>query len=181
MAAQLLRQVFGIPRYALLALASAALVFILATWLPNLGLVWEIGTSASVPLAAKVAILWAFVGSIGTNFTLFSALALTTLALLFGANVSLLAYGVNLRRQGQTGAVASAGGLFSGLLGVGCATCGTFVITPLLTFMGAGGLLAALPFGGEEFAIVGIALLGLSFLLTVKKLTKPIACAKGNR
>lgn len=171
----------SIPRYAFLALASAAVVFLIATWLPNLSLIWEIGTSASVPFAAKVEILSSLVGSIATNFTVYSAFALVTLALLFGANVSLFAYGVSLRHHGHTSAVASACGLASGMLGVGCATCGTFVITPLLTLMGAGGLLATLPFGGEEFIIVGIGLLGLSLLLTMKRLKESVACGKEDK
>lgn len=176
-----LKRVFGDPKYVALALVAAVLVFVFATWLPNLVLVWEIGKSASVPLSAKAQILLALIESILTNFTFLSALALTTLALLFGINVSLLAYGLSLRRGEHTGAVASAGGLVSGLLGVGCATCGTFVLAPLLSLVGAGGLLAAMPFGGEEFTILAIGLLVLSLLLTSKRLMEPLACAKGDK
>ncbi len=46
-----LKQVFGEGRYILLAAATGLAVFILATWLPNLGLVWQIAASATVPLA----------------------------------------------------------------------------------------------------------------------------------
>ena len=70
-----LRQVFAEGRYVLLAAATGLAVFILATWLPNLGLVWQIAASASIPFADKVNVLTALIGSIGTNFTVFSAMS----------------------------------------------------------------------------------------------------------
>ena len=87
-----LRQVFSEGRYILLAAATGLAVFILATWLPNLGLVWQIAASATVPLADKVKVLAALVGSIGTNFTVFSALSTVAIAVLFGANAATIAY-----------------------------------------------------------------------------------------
>src|SRR3546814_6039646 len=83
-----LRQVFTEARYVILASAVGLAVFILATWLPNFGLVWQIAASGSVPLADKVEVLAALVGSIATNFTVFSALSTITIAALFGANRS---------------------------------------------------------------------------------------------
>ncbi len=179
-----LRQVFARGSYILLAAATGLAVFILATWLPNLGLVWQIAASASVSLADKVKVLAALIGSIGTNFTLFSALSTVAIAALFGANVAMMAYYIRLRRQlvrqaGQAGAVASLGGLASGLFGVGCAACGTFVLSPVLSFVGASGLIALLPFGGEEFGALGVAMLGFSLVLTARKIGAPLACPLG--
>ncbi len=176
-----LRQVFAKGRYVLLAAATGLAVFILATWLPNLGLVWQIASSASIPLADKVNVLTALIGSIGTNFTVFSALSTVAIATLFGANVAKIAYYFRLRRQlvsqaRQAGAAASLGGLASGFFGVGCAACGTFVLGPLLSFVGASGLIALLPFGGEEFGALGVAMLGFSLVLTARKIGEPLSC-----
>ncbi len=176
-----LRQVFARSRYVMLAAAAALAVFVLATWLPNLGLVWQIASSASIPLADKLGVLTALVGSIGTNFTVFSALSTIAVAVLFGANVATIAYYYRSRRQlasqtGQAGAAASLGGLASGLFGVGCAACGTFVLSPALAFIGASGLVALLPFGGEEFGALGVALLSVSLLLTARRIGEPVAC-----
>jgi len=184
MTAQVLKQVFTNYRYVVIALIATLAVFIFATWLPNLGLVWQIIRSASVPLADKLQILAALVGSIETNFTLFSALSTIVIAVLFGTNVAMIAYYLNLRRQfigegGLTGATASLGGLASGLFGVGCAACGTFVLGPVLSLVGAGGLLALLPFGGQEFGVLGIGMLGFSLFLTARKIGEPLACPVG--
>lgn len=54
---QALKGVFGDPRYAALALVTAATVFIFATWLPNLSLIWQVVSSPSVPLSGKIGIL----------------------------------------------------------------------------------------------------------------------------
>ena len=178
MTSQVLKQVFGDRRYAALALATALVVFVFATWLPNLGLVWEVASSPTLSLAGKIEVLAALVGSITTNFTLFSAVSLVAVALLFGANVAMIAYGMALRRQiGQPGTAASLGGLVSGLAGVGCAACGTFLLAPLLSLGGATALLTMMPLGGQEFTLLGIVMLGLSLIWTGKRLAQPGSCA----
>ena len=176
-----LGQVFAKGSYILLAAAMGLAVFILATWLPNLGLVWQIAASASIPLADKVQVLTALIGSIGTNFTPFSALSTVAIAVLFGANVAMIAYYFRVHRQivrqaGQVGAATGLGGLVSGFFGIGCAACGTFVLGPALSFIGATGLIALLPFGGEEFGALGVAMLGFSLVLTARKIGEPVAC-----
>jgi len=182
MSARVLKHVFGDFRYLILGLAFAAVVFVIALWLPNFRLVWQIAASTSVPLATKIEILAGLVGSIATNFTLFSALSLVVIALLSGANVAIAVYRMKLRRQiigqmRQPGLGMSLGGLGSGLLGVGCAACGTFVLGPVLSLAGVGGILTLLPFSGQEFAVLGIFLLGLSLYFTARRLGEPLACS----
>jgi hypothetical protein len=178
---QALRQVFSKGSYVLLAAATAIAVFILATWLPNLGLVWQIAISDSVPLTDKLTVLGALIGSIGTNFTMFSAVTAIAIAVLFGVNVAVVIYLFRSRQQGLTQAgpglaATSVGGLASGLLGIGCAACGTLVLGPALSFMGAGTIIALLPFGGEEFGMLGVGMLGLSLVLSAREIGRPITC-----
>ena len=45
-----------------------------------------------------------------------------------------------------------------------------------LAFFGAGGLIALMPLGGEEFGVLGVGMLGFSLVLTAKKIGEPIAC-----
>lgn len=180
---QTLKLVFGDRRFVLLAATTAIVIFVFATWLPNLGLVWQITVSRSVPLADKARILTALVVSIGTNFTIFSALTTVAVAVLFGANVAVTAYHFRARRQlvsaGQAGAATSFGGLASGLFGVGCAACGTFVLSPIFSFIGASSLVALLPFGGQEFGVLGVGLLSLSLVLTARTIGRAATCSTG--
>jgi len=177
-----LRQVFVQGRYILLAATSGLAVFVFATWLPNLGLVWQVAWSGSISLADKVRILTGLIGSIGTNFTLVSGLSTTAIAVLFGqtshCSRTISDRGDSFVRQaGRAGAATSVAGLASGLFGVGCAACGTFVLGPVASFVGVSGLVAVLPFGGEEFGVLGIAMLGLSVVLTARKIGDPVTCS----
>ena len=181
-----LRQVFGEAKYILLAAVTSLIVFISVTWLPNLSLVWQIASSRSISVADKTKVLVALIGSIETNFTTFSALSIIAVAVLFGANLSLLTYSFVIRRRhrmeaGQSAAAASVGGLASGVFGVGCAACGTLVLTPALSLVGAGGLTGLLPFGGEEFSVLGVGILLLSLVLTARKIGAPAECTVDTR
>jgi hypothetical protein len=178
---QALHIVFKEWPYVLLAIVVALLVFLLATWLPNLGLIWQIAVSPSVELLDKAKVLASLVGSITTNFTAFSGLYTIIIAVLFGTNTAMVTYYVRQRmrskmRMGQAGAATGLGGLASGFIGVGCAACGSFVLGPVLGFVGATSIIAFLPFQGEEFGVLGVVMLGFSIILVARKICEPLAC-----
>jgi hypothetical protein len=180
-AALALQDVFRRPRYVFLAAMTAAIVLILALWLPNVVLLREIGLSDSVPLAAKLRIFAGLIGSITTNYSFAAGAALVLASLLFGVNVSLFFHGAAGRwRAGRfagSGLLATFGGLASSSVGIGCAACGTFVLGPVLTLLGAGSLMASFPFGGEEFIVIGIGLLAIALVLQARAIAQPIVCA----
>ena len=177
-----LLQVFSNGRYVLLAVSTALSIFVLTTWLANLPLVWQIASSQWLPLADKAKILLALTESIGTNFSFFSATCAIAIAILFGLNAAVVVYVFCQRRRmtaqsAQAASAVSLGGLFSGLFGIGCAACGTFLLSPALAFLGIGTLITLLPFGGEEFGAVGVAMLLLSLILQAKKIGQPANCS----
>lgn len=181
MVLQALRQVFERRAYVFVAAMVALVALVFATWLPNLGLVWQITVSPSVSLIDKAEILLALVGSLWTNFTVFSALYTIAIAALFGINAAMVVYYLILRKQsicrtGPAGAATSLGGLASGFLGIGCAACGTFVLGPVLSLAGAGGLIALLPLDGQEFGLLGVGMLGYSIFLAARKFREPLLC-----
>ena len=181
MIARALVSVFKEWRYLFIASVTAFLVFLLATWLPNLGLIRQIAFIPSIPILDKIHIFVSFVGSITTNFTIFSGMYTTTIAILFGMNVAMVTYYLKqqkkLRAQSsQASAAASLSGLASGFFGIGCGACGTFVLGPVLSFLGAAGLVAALPLEGQEFGLLGVGILCFSIFLVAKKLDEPFAC-----
>ena len=181
MITQALMCVFKEWTYILIAVVVALVVFVFATWLPNLGLIWKITVSPSVPLLDKARILASLVGSIQTNFTVFAALYTIAIAVLFGVNAAMVTYYVKLRKRvsrqtGQASVAAGLGGLASGFFGIGCAACGTFVLGPILSLVGATGLIALLPFDGQEFGVFGVTILGFSIFLVAKKIREPLVC-----
>ncbi len=172
------KQVFKNRGYLLLSLIVTIAVFLLSTWLVNLKLVATILLSSSADILEKLNILINLATSIGTNFTAFSRTYTITLSILFGINISLVIYYIKRQKTflKESGMVTSAGGLFSGMLGIGCAACGTLALGPLLSIIGAGAILTAMPFGGEEFGVLGVLIISLSIYLTTKKIQAPLSC-----
>ncbi len=172
-----LQKVFRRPAYVVLALLVSALVFVLAVWLPNIRLVAGIVISPEVPFVSKIQLPISLLGSIGTNFTVLSATYTIVIALLFGVYIAMIIYFLKrrIKEVGQSGVATGFLGFASGVLGVGCAACGSFLLTSL-TLVGAGGVLAFLPLGGSEFGIIGAILLAVAIYMTAKKIVDPQVC-----
>ncbi len=168
------------PQYALLAVVVFWIVISISLLFPNRGLLLQIVSNDTLATLDKLQFVGAFYGAIGTNFTVFSAIYTITIAVLFAINTVLLVYYIkrqktmfkNMPPMFGTGI----GGLTAGFLGIGCATCGTFVLTTILSIVGAGALLTLLPLGGQEFGLLGIGLLTYSIYAIAKKMNAPMVC-----
>lgn len=168
------------PPYVLLTVSVAWMVFTFAVWLPNTRLIGVVLLSGTASISEKLSFLLSLYGSIGTNFTPVSASYTIIISVLFGLNISLLTYYIRKVRSGMKGisstGVAGLGGLMSGVLGIGCAACGTFILTSVLTLFGVSGIIAYLPLGGEEFGLLGVGLLLYSLYILSKKIAEPLLC-----
>lgn len=177
---QQLLTVFTRPAYALIASLVGVTVFSVAVWLPNLKLIGTVITSNTATTIEKVQLLMSLYGGITTNFTVVSALYTILIAVLFGVYSALLVYYIRTMRTKRDNTVSVSalgiGGVVSGFFGIGCAACGTFILTSLLTFGGASTFLALLPFGGQEFGFIGVALLAYAIYSLLKKLNQSLVC-----
>jgi len=135
---------------------------------------------SSAPIAAKLGIALSLLGGIGTNFSALSAGYTIAIAVLFGLTIAMIAYAVKRSRiatAGKSIAIGS-GAMASGVLGVGCAACGSLILGVLVPSLGAAGALAALPLQGEEFGVLSVALLVVSLLLISRGIAESIACPR---
>lgn len=175
---QALQTVFRRPLYVLLALITSAAVFAFAVWFPNLPLIVEIMGHSGVPLSRKLYLPISLLGSIVTNFTLLSAAYTIIIAVLFGINLAMIVYFLRRRvdEVKQAGMATGLLGITSGVVGMGCAACGSFLLTSILSLVGASGILAFLPLAGGEFGILGVILLGVSLHITAKQIQNPAVC-----
>lgn len=175
---QALQKVFRKPLYVLLALVTSAVVFAFAVWFPNLKLIVEIMGHPGISFLQKFDLPISLLGSIATNFTLLSASYTIAIALLFGVNLAMTVY--FLRRKisevRQSGVATGFIGFASGVLGMGCAACGSLLLTSGLSLVGASGILAFLPLAGGEFGILGVILLSVSIYLIAKQIQNPAVC-----
>lgn len=172
------REVLLRPAYLLLAATIAILVLAGTLWLPNYRLIGAVFTTSGVALGTKLQLLASLVGGLASNFGAVAAVTTSIIPLLFGVDVAMLVYFARQRRarlaRGEI--AASLGGAASGAIAAGCAACGSFLLLPILSFLGAAGALALLPLGGAELGLVSIALLLLSIYLIARKIAVPPVC-----
>ena len=164
------------PAYLSLALLLAALVFVFSVWLPNLGLIREIVFSPRLTVLNKASFLWHSLGAIATNFSVLSATLVVFISVLFGLNIALTVVYFRRRIALQKAGGMSVVGMLAGLIGIGCASCGSVLLS---TFLGVGATAAFtgfLPLGGQEFSILGVVILVGSLYVTAKKLSDPLVC-----
>lgn len=178
MLVQALQKVFRKPQYALLALITSAAIFAFAVWLPNLPLIVQIMGHSGIPFSQKLDLPISLLGSIVTNFTWLSASYTIAIAILFGMNIAMMVYFLRRRvdEVRQAGVATGLFGITSGVIGMGCAACGSLLLTSVLSLVGASGILAFLPLNGGEFGILGVVLLGTSLYMTAKKIQNPAIC-----
>lgn len=172
-----LKEVFRNYSYVLIASILAFAIFAFSLWLRNLPLLGNIISSSAFSFLDKLTLFVKFLGGITTNVTPFSAVLIIVMSMLFGINASLILY-YFVKKGGvpaKEGAGA-AGALASGILGVGCASCGSFLLGAILASFGASGLITLLPLHGEEFSILAIILLGLSIHWISKSIQSNKVC-----
>ena len=175
---QAFTEVFANTSYVALASVLALLAFVFAVWLPNIGLITDIFMTSSAPFVAKLKIALSLLGGIGTNFSTFSASYTIAIATLFGIIAAMIVYLARKKRArlGGNTLATGIGGTLSGILGVGCAARGSFLLITILSAFGAAGALALSPLKGGEFGIASVVLLLASLVLISKKITESPIC-----
>lgn len=126
------------PAYFLLAATVSIVFYQFIFWFLNLGLLQYLLTSPFLTIGDKLELL---IGSYSGVFRLpISPLAITLFAVsvIQGITVAALVYTVRRERLMQRGLMKDFGGTgIAGalsVLGLGCAACGTSLVTPILTF-----------------------------------------------
>lgn len=176
-----LKMAFGNFRYAAIAAIISLMTFVFSVWLRNFRLLVEVFGSAAIPLSDKLSLFAKFLAGAGSSVGLFSFLLIILTSVLFGVNASLIIYYFARKRNvPKKEGIAAAGGLAGGILGIGCASCGSFILTSLLASFGASGALAFFPLGGAEFGILGVFLLATSIFLICKNIPPEAVCVAKN-
>mgnify|MGYP001571152778 CR=1 FL=1 len=168
-----LRAAFRWPSSWLIAGFTTLLVLELSVNIQNLGLAKTILTSSSIPVQEKLSYFTSILGSFGTNYTLLSAFFTVLNAFLIGLNVALLVF--SLRRLHSVlveSGLGGVGGVVTGFLGIGCAACGS----ALLSLLGLSGVVTLFPFRGVEFSMIATLLLLASLVSTSRRLQSNGAC-----
>jgi hypothetical protein len=174
------RTVFSRLSYIILAIIAALLFFLLAIWLPNLSFLKHIAVSDTYSFSSKITIFWSSLGFIETNFTTVTRILTIIVIFLSGVNISLLGYylknRIKLERAVGTGILGSV----AGLLGVGCTSCGSVLLSSIFGLSATVGFIGILPLQGAEFGLAGIIILSFSIYMIAKKIQNPLVCKINN-
>lgn len=171
-----LQQVLVKPAYIFLALFIAAGVLLFSIWLPNLSLVKNTLFSSYLSAVQKTNLLIATLGGFVTNFTLFSRLLTITVAVLFGINSTMLFYYLRKKVVLEKSLGAGFGGILTGLIGVGCASCGSVILSSIFGLGATAGFIGVLPLKGQEFGLLSIGILSISIYKLAQKIQQPVLC-----
>ncbi|MBI3337301.1 MAG: hypothetical protein HY005_01590 [Candidatus Staskawiczbacteria bacterium] len=173
-----LKKIFQRPIYAFLSLITSFGAFAFAVWLPNIRLIISFMGHSEIPFSQKINLPISLLGSITTNFTLLSASYTIAIAVLFGINLSMIVYYLEKRitELKHNGITTGFFGIMSGIFGIGCATCGSVILTGVLSLFGSSWILSFLPLRGGEFGILGVILLAISICITANQIQNPAVC-----
>lgn len=172
-----LKETFSDPKGWLAAVLGAIFVILPAMALPSLNLLRFVFSErmfdGRLKAVTALRILWD--GRLALAHD--GRWPILVMAGLFGLNAALIVQ--YMRRQVRLNRVAgaSAVGVLVGLLGVGCASCGSVFLTSLLGVGATVGALSWLPLRGQEFTWLGILIVTASIFSIAKKIIDPETCA----
>lgn len=177
--AHILQSILQQPRYGITFVLIAWVIFTTAVWLPNLSLLRDVLFSGQLSWYESITFTVAAYGAIGTNFTILAASYTVLVALLVALQVVLTWHYIRIvRSPGRTVRTNSLGfgGMIAGFFGVGCAACGSLILTSVLSFFGVVSIIGFLPLAGQEFGVLAVVLLGYVCWQLLKKLEHPYVC-----
>lgn len=150
-----------------------AILYVVATiYLMNAGLVKDT-IFGSHSLSYKWNLLIALLAGMWTAMSKLSLFLLVVVAILTGANLTLVVQRLQtIRASGKMSFIVGGSSLL-GIVGSGCASCGL----PILAFLGLTGTVFYLPFQGLELSIFAIILLSVSLYSLIKQSIKQTVCA----
>ena len=175
-ALRVLKSVFKNPFYFSILILVALVFFLLTVWLPNASLIQQVILSEIYTGQQKMKILWTSLGFIKTNFTPFGQFLTLSTAILAGLNLPLLTFYLKKRIRIEKSIGTGLVGTVAGLVGVGCASCGSITLSSLFGIGASSSFIGFFPLKGTEFGILGILLLTMSNFLLIKKIDKPYRC-----
>jgi len=143
------------------AISSLYLLFI--TLLMNSSLARDT-LIGSYGIGYKTQIFLSLIQGMWTSMTLSGLVILFLIAILTGANLSLLFEKVRILKKFDKLQIVVGGNSLLGIVGSGCVACGL----PILSLLGLGSSLAYLPYRGAELSYLSLVLLSISLFVLVR-------------
>lgn len=130
-------------RYALMSIVVAAVFFELTYWLFNLNVFWIVLTSFKLSFIDKVAFLLSPIQSIGGSSGYWFVIIMIILSITQGISISVLTFILRHQKKIDSETIGRSS-LISllAIIGLGCPSCGTSLITPIVAIFISGSAVA---------------------------------------
>lgn len=157
---------------------ATAFFFLIILTIQNGSQALSIASMPLLPFAQRLNLFFSILFDITSGFTQSTLFLSVISSILGGINISLAYYyfkirGVAFKKRHFLGHGV---GMFLAFLGIGCAACGTVFLGTLLSLVGASGILAKLPYGGEEVGVLGVIILSMVTYSIARKASMPLTC-----
>ncbi|MEF8800795.1 MAG: hypothetical protein V5A38_13725 [Halolamina sp.] len=160
--ARTVRLVLSLPAYAVLAFVAATTALSTFVLSQNPQFVSAVVINGSADPVSRLRALLGLYPGFGSAYSVPVAVVLLSISVLVGVNIAMLVYHVRTHDLGAREGTGSAAGVALGIVGAGCAACGSAILGGVLTLVGAGAALTLLPLHGLEFALLAFVAVLLS-------------------
>ncbi len=135
---------------------------------------------SGITLIRKIQLFYSYTYATCSDHLWNSRFVTIFLSILIALNIFLfVAYA---KRQGKFIAathktfLASIGGIILGFFGIGCISCGAFILAPLITFLGFGAYMQFFQSNAYLISVIGLVFVLFSNFYLLYQLSKPITC-----
>lgn len=172
--AMVCRDLLKLSKYRVAVLGISLVFALLQIWLTSYSLIIFVYRSDAFSWRDRVSILWSAITLFFGDLTLTAQVFTFLTAFLIGLNITLLIFYFRKRLAERPPTGASVLGMLASLLGVGCTSCGSVVLSSMVGFTATAKLLAVLPLRGKEFSLFAMGALLVSIYLLAQKIANPL-------
>lgn len=162
----------------IIVIISSSLVFLFLLLVSQNGVAAaQVFSFEVLSVSKRIALFFGTLFDIANAFTVSTFILATLGSLLSGINLSLAYYYMKTRGEMlvKSGLYSGLGLLFA-LFGIGCAACGTALLSLVLSFFGFSAMLSLLPYQGQEVGYIGLIFLLIATFFLAKKVSAPNVC-----
>lgn len=137
----------------------------------------EMLSLSSLSIVKRITLFFSTFFDLTSTFTAGSVILAILGSFLGGINLSLAYTYMKIRGEAiiKSGIYSGIGLVFA-FLGIGCAACGTALLSVILGFFGFSTMLNVLPYQGQEIGYIGLIFLSIATYVLAQKVMAPRVC-----